>query len=264
MIAVDKEGNVTHINKTAEKILKISKDKIIDKNINLVIPSEPIVEIIKDNIVYKDREFHIQTVDGNMIHCYISINPIVESEKDNILGAIVSVKDGRDMRKFISNIIGSYDKEVRFSDIIGESKVMVNVKQQAIRAAESFSTVLIYGESGTGKELFARAIHSESPMRKGPFIAINCAAIPETLLESELFGYEGGAFSGAKKEGKPGKFELADGGTIFLDEIGDMSLYLQAKLLRVLQDKSPLLKRIFSFENFFMERRNFKIFTEYI
>lgn len=123
-----------------------------------------------------------------------------------------------------------------FDDLRGGNPAFVAVKDMARRVARSEATVLIRGESGTGKELFARAIHSESG-RTGPFVAVNCGAIPEHLLESELFGYEEGAFTGARRGGKPGKFELADGGTLFLDEIGDMPLYLQAKLLRVLQFK---------------------------
>jgi len=114
---------------------------------------------------------------------------------------------------------------------------MNNIKTIASRIAQSNSTVLITGESGTGKEMFARAIHEESPRSKHPFIAINCGAIPEALIESELFGYEKGAFTGAHAKGKPGKFELANKGTIFLDEIGTMPLYLQVKLLRVLQTR---------------------------
>ena len=106
-----------------------------------------------------------------------------------------------------------------------------------MRAAKGNSTVLITGESGTGKELFAQAVHYASPRLHGPFIKINCASIPENLLESELFGYDEGAFTGARKGGKPGKFEMANGGTIFLDEIGDMTMPMQAKLLRVLQER---------------------------
>jgi len=121
--------------------------------------------------------------------------------------------------------------------IIGSNKEILVQKELATKAARTISTVLITGESGTGKEIFAHAIHNISPRRKGPFIKVNCAAVPETLLESELFGYSEGAFTGARKEGKPGKFELANHGTIFLDEIGDMSLSMQAKLLRVLQEK---------------------------
>lgn len=124
-----------------------------------------------------------------------------------------------------------------FSNIVGNNPAILEQKELASRAARTISTVLITGESGTGKEVFAHAIHNMSPRRKGPFIKVNCAAVPETLLESELFGYAEGAFTGARKEGKPGKFELANHGTIFLDEIGDMSLSMQAKLLRVLQEK---------------------------
>ncbi|MBE3554919.1 MAG: sigma 54-interacting transcriptional regulator, partial [Thermicanus sp.] len=114
---------------------------------------------------------------------------------------------------------------------------MREVKELAEKAAMSKSTVLLQGESGTGKELFAHAIHAASPRHHGPFIRVNCGAIPTELLESELFGYEEGAFTGAKKGGKPGKFELANGGTLFLDEVGDLPLSMQAKILRVLQEK---------------------------
>jgi len=124
-----------------------------------------------------------------------------------------------------------------FDQIIGRNRVFQSVKETARRVAMTGSTVLILGESGTGKELFAHALHTEGLRGRGPFIKVNCAALPENLLESELFGYVEGAFTGARKEGQPGKFELADGGTIFLDEIGDMPLAMQAKLLRVLQEK---------------------------
>lgn len=122
-----------------------------------------------------------------------------------------------------------------FEQIKGRSLLLEEAKQIARSASRGHSNVLIQGESGTGKELFARAIHQMSDRSSSPFIAVNCAAIPENLLESELFGYEEGAFTGAKKGGKPGKFELADNGTIFLDEIGDLSLHLQPKLLRILE-----------------------------
>ena len=123
-----------------------------------------------------------------------------------------------------------------FDDIVGESSSILFAKDLAQRAASGNSTVLLLAESGCGKELFAHAIHSASVCRSGPFVPVNCASIPESLLESELFGYDEGAFTGASKGGKPGKFELADGGTIFLDEIGDMGSFMQAKLLRVLQE----------------------------
>lgn len=138
-----------------------------------------------------------------------------------------------------------YKKELRrrlgatyhFDQIVGYSQKLQELKRFSQKVAKSDSTVLITGESGTGKELFAHAIHAESKRKMGPFIRVNCAAIPDTLLESELFGYEEGAFTGAVRRGKKGKFELANHGTILLDEIGDMPLPLQAKLLRVLQEK---------------------------
>ncbi|HBF6750982.1 TPA: sigma 54-interacting transcriptional regulator, partial [Clostridioides difficile] len=129
------------------------------------------------------------------------------------------------------------DYRIKLENIIGESVAIRNSKKEALIASKSTSTVLITGESGTGKELFARAIHNHSNRVDNPFIAVNCAAIPDNLLESELFGYEEGAFTGAKKGGKLGMFEVAHKGSIFLDEIGDMSLHLQSKLLRVLQEK---------------------------
>ncbi|WP_082097002.1 sigma-54 interaction domain-containing protein [Paenibacillus wulumuqiensis] len=128
--------------------------------------------------------------------------------------------------------------DVLFEDIIGNDTGIRNVILKARKVINSPSTVLIKGESGTGKELLAKAIHYEGNRSRQPFIAINCSAIPDTLLESELFGYEGGAFTGSKKDGKKGKFQLADQGTLFLDEIGDMPLSLQPKILRVLQERS--------------------------
>ena len=123
-----------------------------------------------------------------------------------------------------------------FGDIIGESQNIVKLKAQAKSISDSPSTVLIQGESGTGKELIAQAIHNNSSRRNSSFVAINCGAIPKSLIESELFGYEEGAFTGAKRGGHPGKFELANGGTLFLDEIGEMPLDMQVSLLRVLQE----------------------------
>jgi len=124
-----------------------------------------------------------------------------------------------------------------FGDLVGESSPLKRAVMLAQAAARSDSSVLITGESGTGKEIIAQAIHNGGPRAGGPFVAVNCAAIPRELLESELFGYESGAFTGARKSGRPGKFELAEGGTILLDEIGDMPLEMQVKLLRVLQER---------------------------
>ena len=130
-----------------------------------------------------------------------------------------------------------HQNKYSFEEIIGNSPAMKEAKELATRIATSNSTVLLTGESGTGKELFAQAIHGMSTRKNNPFIAVNCAAIPGELFESELFGYEPGAFSGAKKEGKPGKIELAMNGTLFLDEISELPYEAQGKLLRVLQER---------------------------
>ena len=141
------------------------------------------------------------------------------------------------LQKTISSLLSDIDPISSFENIISVSSEMEKVKKRAIQVAHSDSTILITGESGTGKGLLARSIHSESERANEPFVSVNCAAIPEMLLESELFGYEKGAFTGAGKNGKLGKFQLADKGTIFLDEIGDMPLHLQVKLLTCLQNR---------------------------
>ena len=140
------------------------------------------------------------------------------------------------LHKRINRIIGS-EAKFTLDDIIGDSAVMLEAIRMAKLAAQNDANVFLKGESGTGKEMFAQAIHNASDRRDGPFVAINCGAIPKSLIESELFGYEGGSFTGAKREGCPGKFELANGGTIFLDEIGDMPFDVQVSLLRVLQNR---------------------------
>lgn len=143
----------------------------------------------------------------------------------------------RRSNKLVSEVRKHQTAKYNFSDIIGESQAMKKLKETSKLAAKSHSNVLIYGETGTGKELFAHSIHNASQRYNKPFVAINCAAIPPTLIESQLFGYETGAFTGAKKGGYPGVFEQANGGTLFLDEISEMDIDLQAKLLRVLQER---------------------------
>lgn len=151
------------------------------------------------------------------------------------LGAVATLQDMGDVHELVHRLAGA-EAEVTLDSTIGTSPALMAALSQARQAARGSATVLIIGESGTGKELVARGIHAAGPRRRQPFIAINCAAIPEELLESELFGYADGAFTGARRGGKPGKAELANHGTLFLDEIGDLSLRLQAKLLRMLQE----------------------------
>ncbi len=216
------------------------------KHVTEVIENTKLHDIIKTG---KTQIGEIQLIKGQQV--IASRLPIIKDNK--IIGAIGKVifKDITDFYDMSKKII-TMEKEIKyykdqlkkqksakysFSNIIGDSKSLMEVKNICERAAMSDSNVLIMGESGTGKELFAHAIHNASDRASGPFVKINCAAIPSELLESELFGYEGGAFTGAKKEGKVGKFELANGGSIFLDEIGDMPIQMQAKLLRVLQER---------------------------
>lgn len=174
-----------------------------------------------------------------------NVVPVINTER-NVMGVITL----KSLLEYLPEVIGTCEdqssggrKDIRqnskytIDDIIGQSTHILHLKERVIAAAKTKSTVLILGETGTGKELVAHAIHRLSSRRHQPFVRINCAAIPENLLESELFGYEQGAFTGAIKGGHPGKFQVADGGTIFLDEIGDMPLSLQAKILRVLQER---------------------------
>lgn len=174
----------------------------------------------------------------------------IEKKKYNFMGVLLPISSftNKEYKIFLFNSYNKNNEElskisvaanpININDIIGSSKAVTELKDRIKKIADTQSTVLITGESGTGKELIARSIHSCSKRSNKPFIAINCGAIPDSLLESELFGYVKGAFSGASSEGRVGKFELANGGVIFLDEIGEMPFYLQVKLLRVLQDKA--------------------------
>ena len=148
-------------------------------------------------------------------------------------GLILTLRESDRMREFATRLVGA-KATFSFSDIIGNSAPMQEVLHEARRIAESDTTVLLLGESGTGKELFAQSLHNASPRRGKPFVVVNCGALPRELIQSELFGYTEGSFTGASRQGKPGKFELADGGTIFLDEIGEMPLDVQVNLLRLL------------------------------
>lgn len=233
IIAVDSNAIISHVNNRAEKILGFKAENTVKRPINEVISSQEILQDILSMECYSARKFTLRRGCKNIQFLY-SIIPIVNS--GSFEGAVITLTEMEEVSRLIYEI-SDQQRSTSFNDIIGDSKLIRRVKNDAFKVAKSESTVLIRGESGTGKELFARAIHQNSKRAKGPFIALNCAAIPENLLESELFGYDEGAFTGAKKGGKLGKFDLASGGTIFLDEIGDMSLYLQAKLLRVLQEK---------------------------
>jgi len=234
VIATNEIGLITHFNKSAERMFGVTRKEMLGRDISYHLPSVPLPEVLKTGKGFTSKELFVKFKNKNY-HLLSTARPI-KTEKGKIVGAVATFRDFSETQKIAYEMINK-GQSIKFDDIIGNSTALNEVKRKAQKIAGSSSTVLILGESGTGKELFARAIHAASAQSNKPFVSINCGAIPESLLESELFGYEEGAFTGARRGGKPGKFELANGGTIFLDEIGNMSLYLQAKLLRVLQEK---------------------------
>lgn len=230
IIIVDAIGDISYTNKVADNLLEISSQKF--NNIQEIINHTNLLEFDLNKKI-DNKEFEFTHKNGSFTSGTISTK-ILEDE-NKVQSVVVIIQEIQRLIKSARNII-SANIATPFDNIIYQSESMNLSVQFAKKAANSNSTVLITGESGTGKELFARAIHHHSERRKEPFIAINCSAIPENLFESELFGYSEGAFTGASKGGHPGKFELAHKGTLLLDEIGDMPLHLQPKLLRVIQD----------------------------
>lgn len=235
IIACDREGIITCFNRSAEEKLGIDRSSVIGRSISQIISDSQLMKAIKSSTSIYENSVQYNNIHGEPVHLVSNITLV--KKDDEILGAVESFNTEENLYRIAHRLLKE-DYSASFNNIIGDSPIMRAVKASANAIAKSPSTVLITGESGTGKELFAKAIHNSSLRANKPFIAINCSAIPDSLLESELFGYERGAFTGAKAEGKPGIFELVQGGTIFLDEIGDMPLNLQVKLLRVLQEKT--------------------------
>ncbi|GAU78953.1 sigma 54-interacting transcriptional regulator [Fusibacter sp. 3D3] len=234
IIAVDEYGTIIYKNAVILNMLSLNSEQLDQKKIFEILPKTYIEKLVTQKKPFNNIELSI-TNKHHEYHTLVSGKPVPLGTKS--AGSIFIFKKMEDIFNVV-NTISLNTQSTLFEDIIGESPEIKLVKDRAQLVANSNSTVLILGESGTGKELFARAIHYSSNRRDKPFIAFNCAAIPESLLESELFGYEAGSFTGATKGGKLGKFQLAQGGTIFLDEIGDVPIHLQTKLLRVLQEKS--------------------------
>lgn len=238
IIAVDSNGEIYSCNNNAQSIIGYKREAIVGKYISEVLSTIPFEYAIKKLKSIKEKLIKINGYD-----VVVSIHPIIHSNKQ--YGAIAILKKFSDteikQHKLRAQLIGKGHKaKYRFDDIIGNSDIISKTKDIAIRMSKSDSSILISGESGTGKELFAQAIHNNSSKKNYQFVAINCGAFPESLLESELFGYEEGAFTGARKGGKPGLFELAHNGTLFLDEIGEMPINLQKRLLRVLQEREVM------------------------
>lgn len=232
IFAVDTEGLIKAINKSACSMLHMTEKEVINRNVDTVLDNwKYILEQLRSGQAYEDEEI---VYSDKKKRFNINVYPI-KDKNSNITGMVGIFKDIQNVYNLVNKYI-SRTAKYTFDDIIGKSEAVQRLKQQIKSISNSPSTVLIQGESGTGKELIAQSIHNNSDRRNKSFVAINCGAIPKSLIESELFGYEEGAFTGAKRGGCPGKFELANGGTLFLDEIGEMPLDMQVNLLRVLQE----------------------------
>ena len=244
-IVTDINGNITHFNKPYGAFLGVDPEAQIGKHCTDSVENSRMHIVAKTGIPEINQSHQIKG--QNMV---VQRIPIQKEGRVIAVFGQVMFKDVKDVRKLASELslleskVKLYEEELinlrstryTFDSIIGKSESLKSLKIEALRAAANHFPVLITGESGTGKELFAQAVHHASARKLYPFVRINCAAIPRDLLESELFGYERGAFTGARSDGKPGKFELAHQGTIFLDEVGDLPLEMQPKLLRAIED----------------------------
>ena len=230
IILMDNSGIIRTMNNSVKKLLHLSENDDVS-TIYSIFPEEITDMLFTERTIYFKEIFISKN--GNDIQLVLNANPVSKKSGEEY-GYILNISEIKRIKKIINTFTGT-SADYTFSDITGESRCIIESKKLAVSAAMNDSTVLLLGETGTGKEVFAQAIHNRSSRRNMPFVAINCGAIPRDLLESELFGYSDGAFTGAKKGGRPGKFEIASGGTVFLDEIGDMPLDMQVKLLRVIQ-----------------------------
>ncbi|MCK8818038.1 sigma 54-interacting transcriptional regulator [Natroniella sulfidigena] len=235
IVAVDDKGIITAFNPRAQRLFNKRKGQALGKKVEEIIPNTKLDEVIKTG---EEQLGSIQ----NVGEVKIATNRVPIKVGEEIKGAVASFQDVTKIQKLEQKIRQQLNKKgltakYTLADIIGNSRKIKQIKNLAKEYGAVNSTVLLKGESGTGKELFAQGIHNCSQREGGPFVAINCSALPTNLLESELFGYEEGTFTGAKKGGKKGLFELAHNGTIFLDEIGEMDKALQARLLRVIQER---------------------------
>lgn len=240
IVAVNSRGQITHINDIACTIFYCTGAEMIGAAAGSLLGADtPLLDTLQTGRTYKLKEQRVKR-NGRALHFLIS-STAVRNAGGQIIGAISTLQDFRQVESILSKV-DKIRRLTTFEDIVYQSPNMHCLIGAARTVAKSSSTILLRGESGTGKELFAKAIHADGPRYKAPFIAINCTALTDTLLESELFGYEGGAFTGAAQGGKKGLFEQANGGTLFLDEIGEISPSLQVKLLRVLQES--VIRRI--------------------
>lgn len=251
IFVTDGKGVVLRVNDAYERITGIRASEITGKNMRALLKEGYYDVSVTLLVIEKLKTITInQTVMGNH-KILVTGNPIFD-EEGRLFRVVTNVRDITELSELQDQLMETQEQTLKYEaelshlraqqiqdkDLIYRSSKMMEIIDLAIKVSGVDSTVLIHGESGTGKEVIARCIHKHGKGADKPFIRINCAAIPEQLLESELFGYEGGAFTGAKKEGKVGLFELAHNGTLFLDEVGDLPLLLQVKLLRAIQEKS--------------------------
>lgn len=245
-IITDTEGNVREINKQYADFFGKSRSEIIGKSILNIIPNSKMIDIVKHKFSEEDavHKYIDGEAKGNSV---IVSRSYVEDEDGNVVAGVAQVKFKVQTLAVAKKLMNEYEEleyyreefqnQNRVDNIIGSDTKFREIVKECLKVAKTDIPVLLTGETGTGKEVMAKALHTNSLRYDKPFVSINCAAIPFELLESELFGYMDGAFTGAKRGGKKGKFQLVNGGTIFLDEIGDMPSSMQAKLLRVLQEK---------------------------
>ena len=237
VFTVDREWRITSFNRAAEQITGISQEDAVGQRCCDVFRASicetqcALKQTLSTGRPIVAKPIYIVDVEGRRIPISVS-TAILKDREGNVIGGVETFRD----LSTVDELRKQLHQKYTFADIIGRSPAILRLFDVLPQLAESNSTVLIEGPSGTGKELFARAIHNLSPRKDGKFLAVNCGALPDSLLESELFGYKAGAFTDARQD-KPGRFALADGGTIFLDEIGDVSPAMQAKLLRVLQER---------------------------
>lgn len=233
VVVTDENDRIKGLNQSFLRRFNINETDWLEKPVKALLKHSP--RKVKQGAVFYCRLFEQAALVKVLQENGLTYYNIILCENDVSHHELVSFVNAIELKTYKRTKVNNsrYD----FDDIIGESPAIKQVKELAAKIAMNNSTVLLTGESGTGKELFAQAIHSLSARKNQPFVAVNCIAIPDELFESELFGYEAGAFSGAKKEGKPGKIELAQHGTLFLDEISELSFQSQGKLLRVLQEK---------------------------
>jgi PAS domain S-box-containing protein len=236
IIVLDEQGAVQQVNLAVERAFGLKAETAAGMDFpSLIRPRGPLLVLLESGTEFQDQELEL-ILHGRPVPCLASGRPVLGPE-GRWRGAVISIHPIQRIRQLVNHFGGS-QAVFRFEDIRGDGEAMRRALDQARDAALGEGHILLQGESGTGKEMFAQAIHNHSGRARGPFVAVNCGAIPRELLASELFGYQDGAFTGARKGGRPGKFELASGGTLFLDEIGDMPMDQQVALLRVLQDRT--------------------------